>query len=369
MKLSGMFRIGFVAAIVTALILFPSCIAAVEEEASTSTTSKYPLNRYQKNFNVEAIKGLKDLRRYPQGTQDIYVKVPFYHTKLFLDDSNPRVQSNVRAPLYSINTPIETVQQAIRDFKFVGIVDVPNGNARLFQLVMDTTGTSIKPIMITDTQRVIRLFQLDENLHHVRNLFHSPRHMQPPGENIEHLPQFNGKPILSQDSENIGQLFTATRDNPNEVYYFENGKLPIVFKPNTYEMFEDAKEQELHVTRNGYLAAKQKYGQGVASLVWGKTIQLNDNSNDRLKRRIQLQDYPRFKSDAPKNDMVTALQNHGRFRVYQMTDHGRRVAYKVFVDNPGMTNEPMKVSVKPLTTYERNQERIMALFRQVRLPE
>ncbi|KAJ1596300.1 hypothetical protein NDA14_003456 [Ustilago hordei] len=331
MKLSGMFRIGFVAAIVTALILLPSCITAVGDEASTSTRPQYRLKEYQKNLNVETINSLNDLSRFPQGTHDIYEK-------------------------------------AIKDFKFVGIVDVSNNNARLFQLVVDKSGNRIEQIEFPDRQKVVRLFELDPILHHVRNLFRSQLSMQPPPENIEHLPHFNGKPILSQDSENIGQLFTATRIPPHEVYYFENEKLPIVFKPNTDEMFEEVKEQELYMARGHYLAAKQKYGQEIASIIWGKPIQLNDNSNDRLKSRIPLRDYPRFKSDAPINEMVTALQQHGRFRVYKMTDHGRRVAYKVLVDNPGMTSQPMQVSIKPLTKFERGQERIMALSRLIRLP-
>ncbi|UTT88856.1 hypothetical protein NDA17_001756 [Ustilago hordei] len=368
MKLSGMFRIGFVAAIVTALILLPSCITAVGDEASTSTRPQYRLKEYQKNLNVETINSLNDLSRFPQGTHDIYEKVPFYHGKLFLDHSSHDEQSQVRAPLYSIDTPIGTVQQAIKDFKFVGIVDVSNNNARLFQLVVDKSGNRIEQIEFPDKQKVVRLFELDPILHHVRNLFRSQLSMQPPPENIEHLPHFNGKPILSQDSENIGQLFTATRIPPHEVYYFENEKLPIVFKPNTDEMFEEVKEQELYMARGHYLAAKQKYGQEIASIIWGKPIQLNDNSNDRLKSRIPLRDYPRFKSDAPINEMVAALQQHGRFRVYKMTDHGRRVAYKVLVDNPGMTSQPMQVSIKPLTKFERGQERIMALSRLIRLP-
>ncbi|CCF49800.1 conserved uncharacterized protein [Ustilago hordei] len=291
MKLSGMFRIGFVAAIVTALILLPSCITAVGDEASTSTRPQYRLKEYQKNLNVETINSLNDLSRFPQGTHDIYEKVPFYHGKLFLDHSSHDEQSQVRAPLYSIDTPIGTVQQAIKDFKFVGIVDVSNNNARLFQLVVDKSGNRIEQIEFPDRQKVVRLFELDPILHHVRNFL---------------LRKTSNTYHISMESPSSAKTLKISANcslppgiPPHEVYYFENEKLPIVFKPNTDEMFEEVKEQELYMARGHYLAAKQKYGQEIASIIWGKPIQLNDNSNDRLKSRIPLRDYPRFKSDAP----------------------------------------------------------------------
>ncbi|SAM85573.1 uncharacterized protein UBRO_08139 [Ustilago bromivora] len=373
MKLSGMFRIGFVAAIVTALILLPSCIATVGSSgASTSTSqpdlhtpgSSLSLQNYIDHLKANEIIQLRGLNRFAQGKANIYDKVPFTHTKVFLDDISTAAPSLIRAPLYSIDTPLSTVKQALRDYQYVGIVDVSKQDARLIQVVKDPTEAYLKQEMFPDTQKLIQLFELDPNLHHLRNLVRSLPVLQPSAEDIKHLPQFQGKPILSQGSENIGHMFRAASTNPQEFYYLQNGKQPILVNPRTDDLFHSG-EQEVHRIGAEYQNAKQKYGQTIASIIWGEPIKVSADPHGLRKSHIKLKNYPRFNDQATRDDMVTALQRYGRFRVYKNVGPNQ-VAYKVKMANPESIGAPLEVSVKPLTRLERLQERFH--LPRIRLP-
>ena len=362
MKLSGMFRIGFVAAIITALILLPSCIASDTVEASTSTTHP-SVETYMDHLNTEKISTLSGFERFVQEESDLYDAVPFIHTKV------PDTYKKIRAPLYSVDTPFETVEQALRDYGHVGIVDVSKSNARLISLIKDPKGYRLKQTVFTDGPlKAIRLFQLHPDLHRIQTLAYAARSDIPSLEYIEDLAYANGKPILSEESETLGHMISAARTGPKNFYYFRNGKPLILVTPGRLEPFQDTREEEVHRIYAKYLADKEKYGKTIASLTHGKPIIAAADPRDQRKSGRGLKNYARFDNQATREQMVTELQRYGRFRVYQQID-GNKYRYKVKVSNPGANEgERLKVYVKPLSSGERLQEEIMARILRFKLP-
>ncbi|SYW85441.1 uncharacterized protein UBRO2_05808 [Ustilago bromivora] len=212
----------------------------------------------------------------------------------------------------------------------------------------------------------IQLFKLDPDLHRLPGLVKASEIPPPRAEDIENLPHVDGKPILTKGSKNFDFMLRVASTYPHKFYYLQEPMEPILVEPTETKQFSnlnpDVKQKIQHAV-NGYSAAKQKYGERVASMIWGKPYVLTDDPDGRLKPSIPIKLYPRFRYDAPKKDMVRALQHHGRFRVYKNSG-GDKVGYKVFLKNPGSTGELMDVSVEPLTWLERSQERTMALARQ-----
>ena len=367
MKLSGMFRIGFVAAIITALILLPSCIASDTVEASTSTTHP-SVETYMNHLNTEKISTLPSLERFVQGESDLYDAVPFIHTKV-PDNSDTETYKNIRAPLYSVDTPFETVEQALRDHGHVGIVDVSKRKARLISLIKDPKGYRLEQTVFTDgPSQAIRLFQLHPDLHRIQTLAYAARSDNPTPEYIEDLAYANDKPILSEESETLGHMRTAFRNWPNRFYYLQNGKPPRLVTPGTEELFQDYWSPEVRRIHDKYLADKEKYGKTIASLTHGKPIIAAADPSGQRKSGRGLKNYARFDNQATREQMVTELQRYGRFRVYQQID-GNKYSYKVKVSNPGANEgERLKVYVKPLSSGERLQEEIMARILRFKLP-
>ncbi|SOV01862.1 uncharacterized protein UDID_08139 [Ustilago sp. UG-2017a] len=336
MKLSGMFRIGFVAAIVTALILLPSCIASGTDEASTSTTHP-SVKTYMDHLNTEKISTLPSLERFVQGESDLYDAVPFIHT-------GSRQQ-------------------------YVGIVDVSKNDARLINFIKDPNGDRLEQTVFRDgPSKAIRLFQLHPDLHRIRTFAYGARSDIPHLESIEDLAYANGRPILSEESETLGHMISAARDTPGEFYYFQNGKPLILVTPSTVEQFQDTREAEVHRTYTEYLADKEKYGKTIASLTRGNPIIATDDPLGQRKSGRGLINFARFDNQATREQMVTELQRYGRLRVHQQID-GKKYRYKVKVSNPGATEgQRLKVYVKPLSFIERSQEKIMAPFLKFQIP-
>ncbi|SPC62772.1 uncharacterized protein UHOD_11806 [Ustilago sp. UG-2017b] len=354
MKLSGMFRIGFVAAIVTALILLPSCIAVeVSDRAGTSTShpdppiepprSVFDIENYIKSLNPKQITDLHPTTL--DNLAQLYGHVPIYRQ----DPISHRI------PLYSFGTSVPVVEQALKDYGSVGIVDVSNNKAELIRL---DKGFLYSDVFAGDGKSAaIQLFKLDPDLH--RLSWRVSKIKPPHSEEIENLPHFDGKPIL-QGSEDFRFMLRVANTPPYQFYYLQEQMKPILVYPASKNLFSnpdhDEKQKILRAV-NGYPADKQKYGERVASMIWGKLDLLGGDTEGRVKSSIPMKDYPRFKYDAPKTDMVRALQEHGRFRVYTNFG-GDKVAYKVKLKNPGNTGKLMNVSVKPLTLVERLQEAI-----------
>ncbi|SOV09554.1 uncharacterized protein UDID_12243 [Ustilago sp. UG-2017a] len=331
MKLSGMFRIGFVAAIVTALILLPSCIAADSSNMAGTSTSNpdhpstepprpvFNIKKYIQSLNPQTIAGLD------KSKAETYDKVPFYDG----------------APL-----PSETI--ALLELSMP-----PNNKARLIKLLDD--GNFEWDTFRIDESAMINLFknELNPDLHYFRNLVRSAKTDEHPAEDIDHLPYANGRPILFEGSETLGHMIRAANTEPKSFYYAPIGKDPILINPHTDELIGNhirGEEGNLHRVVVGYKAAQEKYGQPLASIIWGKPIIANGDREGSRMWRIGRNPYPTLRHDASKEGMVAALQDSKRFRVYKEID-GKKYEYKVKVVNPQASpGEAFKFSVEPVST-------------------
>ncbi|SPC64546.1 uncharacterized protein UHOD_11947 [Ustilago sp. UG-2017b] len=338
MKLSGMFRIGFVATIVTALILLPSCIAFDNEEASTSTSQPSHPDKPWPPKKVTKYMGYLDfntIERLPRSSSD-QRNVPFFYSK------TPR---KLTTPLYSIDTPTATVEQALRDHKSVGIVDVSNDETRLIQIINDGHQSYLTQGLFPNVEPdPIQLFKLDPDLHRLRQLPLIAENGEPPMAGIRHLPYANGKPILSHGSEALGHMLYATRTEPYSFYYFKRGMEPILVVPHKNELIynlDEAEKRKLRHIMGEYQTAKTKFGQTLASIIWGRPIKAGADPHGLRTSQLRTEQYPKFSRDAPRDEMVTALRRNGRFRVY-----GNEYDYVVKVTNPQVNgNEAFNISV------------------------
>ncbi|KAJ1582090.1 hypothetical protein NDA15_001827 [Ustilago hordei] len=349
MKLSGMFRIGFVAAIVTALILLPSCIAS-----GSSGKAKYL--KFDGN-NIVDDRTLDEKAR-------TYRDVPFFYSE----------RPHFKTPLYSINTPTATVERALRDHQSVGIVDVRKGQARLIQVVKDRYESYLEQHLFPDdVSELIKLFQLDDNLHRLRNTIRaSDTNMKPPREeSMESIPHVNDKPILTQGSEDFHHMLHASYTDSRKFYYVRPGQDAILVDPRTNEVISDLEVSEREKIQHAlteYSAAKQDYGKTIASVIWGRPIKAMAYHKGGRTSHIPLTEYPRLTYGDTRDNMMLKLQQNGRFRIYRKIDR-KKYAYKVKVKNPGANEgEYLEVYVKPLSRLERNQERLLALAGKIELP-
>ncbi|SOV04020.1 uncharacterized protein UDID_19518 [Ustilago sp. UG-2017a] len=329
MKLSGMFRIGFVAAIVTALILLPSCIAAGGNDmaASSSTSqSSHPTRPWpprKVNKYIEYLNDVNTIKQLPPGSFD-QRNIPFFYSDF---------PTLLKTPLYSIDTPTTTVEQALRDRKSVGIVDASKREARLIQVLDDGHQSYLAQGLFPNVEPgPIQLFKLDPALHHVRQLVQNPRNDEPPEASTKYLPHANGHPILSQGSETLGHMLHAARTDPRSFYYFQEGMKPILVVPHKNELISNldrAEEKQLRRIMDGYQIAKRKYGQTIASIIWGRPIIASSDRNGLRMSSSRQSSYAWLSHDAPREQMVTELRRNGGFYVYR-GDY----KYKVMVTNP-----------------------------------
>ncbi|KAJ1021493.1 hypothetical protein NDA13_005533 [Ustilago tritici] len=363
MKLPGMFRIGFVAAIVTALILLTSCIAFDDNnDASTSNPqpiprtmprkSPWPPSTVYKYKDYIDVENIKRWHAMPLDKQDLtYAYVPFYYS------DSPLA---ITAPLYSIKTPPEMIEKALGHYRSVGIIDATKSHSRLIQYDKELAD-GLFPIGALE----IQLFNLDPNLHYLRYLVRHSEIDQPALEDIEHLPHANGKPILSQDTETLGQMLNAAYTGPRKFYYFQQGTNPILVLPNKNRLIAILDEPEIEQLRyivKNYQAAETKFGQTIAAMIWGKPIEASADSNGLRTSRFRRKKYPVFKFDAPKEDMVAALQKEGRFHVYNEVNGKKNVyivkvkdfpvsprqPFEIYIDRPGFLDRTLQYLRRPL---------------------
>ncbi|KAJ1024322.1 hypothetical protein NDA18_004492 [Ustilago nuda] len=368
MKLSGMFRIGFVAAIVTALILLPSCIAAGSSapgssgEASTRPRQLPKINKYTLGLNIDNINRLSLNRLGLDEQARIFGDVPFFYSKDF------------KTPLYSIETPTETVEQALQYYRSVGIVDVPENKAILIRVRNDGYRRYLEQSLFSNiASDPIKLFQLNHNLHRLRNHVRTSSIPVPPPHDVamEYIPHLDDKPIITQDSEEFHHMLYASYTNSRKFYYIQPGQDTILVDAHADELFSNLnvnEREKIQRALTGYSAAKQNYGKEIASLIWGEPIKANVHNEGGRTLHIPLTEYPRLPYGATRANMLLKLNQNGRFRIYRKID-AKKYAYEVKVKNPGATQgEALEVYVKPLSRLERIQERLLALAGKIKLP-
>lgn len=349
-------------AFIGCLLLFSRHCAGVSQdnEAGTSASPKIrpgseplpPLlaERYIRLLNGQRIAALPS-RTQQRPDQHFYAETPFYQG----------------APLFTTKTDPGVVEQALRDYGTAGVVDIRRHDARLIGYEAGHLNQRLFP----DTSTVVRLFDLDPNIHILQKKLLGFPILTPQEEDIRHLPFANGRPILIPGSDTLGHMLRASYVDQKKFYLVRPGKPPILVKPRNPSLYSTVvrrERDEVERVLAGYQAARQKYGEGLAAVIWGRAITPNPRLQNRRLQRTSLLDYPRFTADASRENMVNALQIRGRFRIYTDGTRGR-MAYKVKLKNPGAGQEsPFEVSVEPLSTMERAEESLYASMGRIHLP-
>lgn len=364
MKLSRMVRFGFAAATIAALVLLPSSSAADHDHAASSSgaqpdsaatlvVSERPrpsVHRYKNLLDIRRIDALPSRTLLQPHIHD-YFNVPFYSgSPLFLTKEDPSV-----------------VEQALKDYGSVGIVDLARRQA--MQIIYGEGRLENK--MFPNTRLPIRLFEVDPNVHLLHKNVLGWRARLPPAQSTDHLPHLDGKPILTPPADSLSYMLYATHHRPGSFYHVRPDHEPMLVDPHNADLYTTPVGQErrkLDQVLTHHQVATRKYGRSFASVLWGKPLFLPQRFQDTRKERIPLTDYPRFLPVASRETMVNALERKGRFRLY-VNDHRGRNVYKIKVNNlDAGIDEPMDISVKPLTKMERLQEWAMAAAGKFHLP-
>lgn len=137
-------------------------------------------------------------------------------------------------------------------------------------------------------------------------------------------------------------------------------------KDSLYEDVTGKEQEEIEKVLNGYKIARLKYGNALASIIWGQPIRLNPRYRESRIKDTPLSKYPRFFSEnsvLERDQMIKALQEHGRLRLhlYLQDTQGRKYAYKVKVKNPDAPRyEPMELSINHLDWWDKAAEKVQS---------
>jgi len=178
-------------------------------------------------------------------------------------------------------------------------------------------------------------------------------------------------PIIRPDYDSLIHMKIAAMTGTKKFWYVRPDEPVVLIDPHRESLFINARdrdEQRVYRRLTEYDTAKHKYGEPIASIVWGGPLYPEAAFRDERMRRTPLQEYPRFGPNAARDDMAHALQTRGRFRFYIRSNEGR-TGYKVMVKNPtAESHTPMDISIAQLTWWEVKQEHILETAKQIHLP-
>lgn len=364
MKLLKIIHLGLVSVFLAAVILPRGCAAVTwEDEAGPSrlTPSAPPepkpfrdpppfVQTYIKHLDAERIAQLP-LSSQRDSYRGPYAAVPIYNKR----------------PLYNTKTDPRTVEQALRDYGSVGILDPGRRDGRF--IVYDH-GRLIQGLL-PGTDTALGHLGLDGNVHIVKKFVKDLPATGTLEDNVESLPHASHMPIIRSDSDSLIQMKIAALTGMKKFWYVRPDRSVVLIDPHRESLFINARsqdEQRVYRALTGYDAARYIYGEPIASIVWGGPLYPEANFKDERTHRIPLQEYPRFGPNAARDDMVHALQTRGRFRFYIRSNEGR-TGYKVMVKNPtAESHTPMDISIAQLTWWEVKQEQVLETAKQIHLP-
>ncbi|SPO28146.1 uncharacterized protein UTRI_04536_B [Ustilago trichophora] len=323
---------------------------------------------FKKYIELEKLKALKPSRN--DRRFDPYREIPFY-----------KVPSSREAPIYATTTPRRTVLQALVDKEAVYIVNPQDeGDAKLVAYNSDLN--SLRSYEVENPKQIMRMYKLDPKLHVLRKHLQGLKVTFEQEKDISAVPHVHGKPILSRGdgdlskgAHSLGHLMRASNSHEKKFYYTGSGQKAVLIDPEKEYLVEDVtprEEKEIEEVLNGYKADRIKYGNTLASIIWGQPIRLDPRHRESRIKDLSLSKYPRFFSeDVPleRDRMINTLQEHGRLRLYLKDTQGRKAAYKVKVENPEASgHEPMKLSIDPLGWRDKAAEKVQSWRGKVRIP-
>lgn len=369
MKLFCTFRIYFAATLGLVFLLSSCCIAGGNDNQAGSSVwrprvPQGPIYTVQRPREAETYIRLLDPKRIQNLTprplsMHLYPKEPFY----------------IGMPIFTVDTDVPTVEQALRDFRYVGIVDPVKKQARRIKF----TRGRLEQDLFEDPDKVLLLQSLDPNIHILyKHLYEGERPgvpiQMPPELDVEDLPHYKGDPVLVHSRDSLGEMLRASNTETHRFWHVRENHPPVLIRPRMPaegELARVIREDEsnyLTSVLTMYMADRLQFGDKVASIRHGAPIHLSD---EHLATRLDwthMMRYPRFGRDATRPQMIHALQKYGRFRLYDTTRRGKR-AVKVVVENPSATEGVrMELSAKELSEAENKVEAMYEALGRIHRP-
>lgn len=283
---------------------------------------------------------------------------------------DPHLPFYGRIPLFSVGTPPPVVEQALRDYGTVGIVDSLRGEA--MQIYRDEGHLSQQTF--PDLHKVLTVFRLPGKVHEVRKAIFGQSFRPIAMDTIDEVPHARGLPILLPNHDSVAHMIAASNQDRRAFLLPQPRNTFMAINPRTDDLasFPSAENTaEIIRVRNGYHSDTQIYGRALASLKWGRPLDRIPELTHFRSTPPSLAEYPRFKSStATRDQIITALHDHGRFRLYLDQPGQPNMAYRVkltLVRPPGGSPR-RELRIEALTRGERLAEKAMSLMKKVRLP-
>lgn len=283
---------------------------------------------------------------------------------------------NRRIPLYSTTQNSAIIEQALRDHRRVGMVDPSRHQA--MEIFMDEGHLSQQPFL--ETSKVIDFFELSPKIHELQKVIYGRHPNSPEPLSIDDVPHFRGIPVLTANHDSLGHMRGASQQNP-KIFYLpqvavdspERTRYQLI-NPKTELLTEFSDSQtteQIKKLLKDYRDYTNEYGRGLASLKFGRPLDRIPELTQFRSTPPSLREYPRFTSRAAtREEMIQALRNHGRFRLY-LDDAGQpNKVYKVKLqlERPHRGPPRRQLVIKPLTTAEILSEKAFKTFGRLHLP-
>ncbi|CDU25282.1 uncharacterized protein SPSC_05116 [Sporisorium scitamineum] len=235
-----------------------------------------------------------------------YYRLPFYE----------------RIPIINIQSGYQLVEQALKDFRSVVLVDPVNQEARQITLRV----RNLEQIPLQDPASALLLSSLNPNVHILRrHLKHVPVDTgypitMPDPISTDHLPHWRGIPVLTANDDTLGHMLYASKQ-PNEAFWhYRQDHTPVLVTPKLDNLVSEADLREKNRLNNlltSYGAARIKYSSSaMASLLYGKEIPLDEHLNDDRIENKRKGRYNDLNQQSSRPEMIDALQRNGRFYYY-----------------------------------------------------
>lgn len=292
-------------------------------------------------------------QRHPNA--GIYVSIPFY----------------AKRPLFPIQADPRIVEQALRDFRSVAILDLRRNDAR--HIIYGNT--RLAQAFLPGMARALAYYRLNPDLHTLHKWAQMPQSLplrNVPTVSLDDIPHAYRMPILETGTDSLAHMKTATSTGRGKFWYRQSDDILILVNPFTDSLFVHANVRETDEVARILMAhatAERQYGQHLASILWGAPIYPVESFRQERMQHTPLAEYPRFAANAGRQQMIQALQTRGRFRIYMRDTDGNPIGYKVKLRNPqAEVTRAMDVSVEPLSRFEMLEEKAYALAGKLHLP-
>ncbi|SJX63998.1 uncharacterized protein SRS1_11238 [Sporisorium reilianum f. sp. reilianum] len=306
-----------------------------------------PIDDYIKYLDINRIR--------TSSNNDIY-------NKQFANTALPMFRN---MPLFSSRHNPGLIEQALKRYNAVVIVDQPAQQARVIRL---KSGSLQVKAPQKSLQRILTLYEMHPGVHRVKKFLTNPqRHPPRTDRDVDRMPHAWGEPIMVPDEFDQDDMHVAASRGGGSFWLQHKDRGYLSINPSTLDVYKEptnhAAEEIARVLR-GYDADKKAYDKEFASLRWGAPLNLEVPSQTQSTLRA-FTTYPRFASNVVnRQEMIDALQEHGRFHLYKKSRGRSEVAYKVTLAR----DAPMYIQIKPLSTKERLGERVMSVLGKIRKP-